>query len=109
MGWTRRHGPKLLPVVGALVALTITWGSLEASDGRLATYYLTTMPWGSLLTVVAGGASAVVGSEPPPVLDPVLIAVAGAMQGAVLTAVVYGVLHYRRLKESKMGSGPEGS
>ncbi|WP_125774999.1 hypothetical protein [Antribacter gilvus] len=109
MRWTRRHGPKLLPIVGALVALTMTGGSLEASDGRLAAYYLTTLPWGSLLTVVAGGASAVLGSDLPPVLDPILIAVAGAMQGVVLAVVVYGVLRYRRAKESSTGPGPEGS
>lgn len=104
--WMRKHGLKLLPMGGAVIELMITGGSLEASNGRLAVYYLTTMPWGSLATVIVGGVSSIVGVEFPSVLYPLIIALTGAIQGAVLAAVVYGVLFLRRRGSGRAAERP---
>jgi hypothetical protein len=71
-------------IVGLVLELIITGGSLEADPERLAVYYATTFPWGNIGTVILLLLLSLGIETSPALIDPFVFCTAGFIQGAVL-------------------------
>lgn len=73
--------------LGAAFELVVTGGSIDAPSDRLAIYYATAFPWATVLTVLLQLLIVALGHYPEGI-DPLIIGVAGGIQGALVGAVV---------------------
>ncbi|MFI9488560.1 hypothetical protein ACIG47_19390 [Promicromonospora sp. NPDC052451] len=109
MKLTRRRIAIILGIgaaLGVAFELIVTGGTIDAPLDRLAIYYATAFPWATIFTVLVQFFIVEAGYYPEGI-DPLIIGLAGGIQGAILGGIVLLLLIPFSLRAESKRSAPE--